>query len=233
MEGKIVPKVSEAYFENKKKQILDAAFSICMKKPVSDVIMSDIVAESGLSQGGVYKYYANIDDIFIGLANRINANYSFQKEFDKIIVSENTPESIIREIFDFVGKHLSETLTGYGKISFELDTMFANYPEREIYYRSKVYNSSDFDYLIKHTFDYIEQKVEEGYFKPILPVHDIFMFIIASFDGIRRDVILSKCYQSKDTIPSGFEFDEQKLIRSLCTSCLLLLTGKTNTMEGV
>ncbi len=34
-------------------------------KPVHDVAMRDIVLESGMSQGGVYKYFSNLDEVFV------------------------------------------------------------------------------------------------------------------------------------------------------------------------
>ena len=54
-----MPKVKDEYLENKRNQILDAAFAVCKRKPVYDVAMTDIVTETGMSQGGVYKYFNN------------------------------------------------------------------------------------------------------------------------------------------------------------------------------
>lgn len=77
----------------------------------------------------------------------------------------------------------------------------------------------------------MEKKAKEGYFKPILPIHDIYMFIIASFDGITQDVILSKTYQLKGPLFQNDKFDEKNLMRSLCCSVLLLLSGDSDMME--
>mgnify|MGYP000316821544 FL=1 len=65
-----MPKVSKEYFDNKRKIILDAALKVFSKKPSYTVSMKDIIKESKLSHGGVYKYYSNIDDIIISLINR-------------------------------------------------------------------------------------------------------------------------------------------------------------------
>lgn len=46
-----MPKVKDEYLENKRNQILDAAFAVCKRKPVYDVAMTDIVTETGMSQG--------------------------------------------------------------------------------------------------------------------------------------------------------------------------------------
>ena len=56
----VMPKVKNEYLENKRNEILDAAFAVCKRKPAYDITMTDIVSETGMSQGGVYKYFNNI-----------------------------------------------------------------------------------------------------------------------------------------------------------------------------
>ena len=51
-----MPKVNEAYISEKKQVILDATFRICMRKPVYQVTMKDVIKETGMSQGGIYRY---------------------------------------------------------------------------------------------------------------------------------------------------------------------------------
>ena len=59
-----MPKVTEEYIENKKKRIIEAAYALCLRKTVSTVTMQDIINETGLSQGGIYRFYHDIDEIF-------------------------------------------------------------------------------------------------------------------------------------------------------------------------
>lgn len=46
-----MPKVKNEYLENKRNEILDAAFAVCKRKPAYDITMTDIVSETGMSQG--------------------------------------------------------------------------------------------------------------------------------------------------------------------------------------
>ena len=218
-----MPKVNEKYFESKKNKILEAAFSVCMKKPIYSVTMSDIISETGLSQGGVYKYFSNIDDIFIALTNKIQESHCLKDKIDEIFNSLLQPETILRNIFIFITENILSDLTRYGKISFELDTLYANNPKREVYYLSNVNFTSDFDYLIMQLYTYIGQKIEEGYFNPIVKPNSIFMFLIASYDGIHRDIILSKCYPAKGRISEDWIFDEKELMNTLYESIIHLL----------
>lgn len=59
-----MPKVTEEYIQNKKKKIIDAAYALCLKQTVSTVTMQDIINETGLSQGGIYRFFKDIDEIF-------------------------------------------------------------------------------------------------------------------------------------------------------------------------
>lgn len=49
--GQCIPKVSEAYTENRINEILDAALEVSARKPLHKVTMKDIVRQTGLSQG--------------------------------------------------------------------------------------------------------------------------------------------------------------------------------------
>ena len=59
-----MPKVTEEYINNKKNLIIRAAYDLCIRKTVSTVTMQDIINETGLSQGGIYRFYKDIDEIF-------------------------------------------------------------------------------------------------------------------------------------------------------------------------
>ena len=44
-----MPKVKNEYLENKRNQILDAAFAVCKRKPAYDITMTDIELEQRMS----------------------------------------------------------------------------------------------------------------------------------------------------------------------------------------
>ena len=55
--GFMMPKVTEEYIIKKKKMITDTAYELCLEKTVSTVTMQDIINRTGLSQGGIYRFY--------------------------------------------------------------------------------------------------------------------------------------------------------------------------------
>ena len=52
-----MPKVSEEYYEKKRREIIDAAYRVCARKPITSIDMKDIIAETGFSHGVIYRYY--------------------------------------------------------------------------------------------------------------------------------------------------------------------------------
>lgn len=222
-----MPKVKENYFKEKQDKILDAAFSVCMRKPVYYIRMQDIIFESGLSQGGIYRYYKNIDDILFSLMKRGAKNMDVKGPMDSIVSSQAMPEQIISEIFTLIHKTVLRNIVGYGKIYFEFTTILANNPKKYAEYRSVIDLSASSKYILEKTYAYVERNVTNGYFKPKLPLQDIFALIVTSFNGIERDVLMSECYQLEISSAPIAGIDAKKLTEGLGMSLICLLGGKS------
>ena len=183
-----------------------------------------------MSQGGVYKYFNNIDQVFAALIDEANLKGNYFEQINIIMESANPPEIILKELFDISEHYFSDMLISYNKILFELSTFFTYNPERCEKIKKEVTTSSTFDYLIKCAEKIIITEVERKYFVPIMPAKDIIDFIVASFDGIIRDVTITKCYGRKDISKTDIIYDEKNLIRCLYISTMTLL-GKTQIEE--
>ena len=75
-------------------------------------------------------------------------------------------------------------------------------------------------YLQKRTLEYIVSNIENGYFKPLASIQDIFEFIETSIDGIQRDIVLHQCYQLEvytTFIPK--KLDPQKVDERVIQKC--------------
>jgi AcrR family transcriptional regulator len=62
-----MPKVSEAYLESRRRQILDAAAACFARDGFHHTSMADIVRASGVSAGLVYRYFASKDDLITAI----------------------------------------------------------------------------------------------------------------------------------------------------------------------
>ena len=68
--------------EDKKNQILDAAFSVFVEKGYSETTMDDIVCKSKMSKGAIYHYYNSKKELFLSLIDHWEV-YSFPDFYSK------------------------------------------------------------------------------------------------------------------------------------------------------
>lgn len=216
-----MPKVNEEYLLEKRKEILRAAFEVCKRKPAYEVTMSDIVAETGMSQGGVYKYFNNIYSVYAALIDDANLAGNPIGRIDEIMNSEKSPEIKLQELFTVSEDYFSEMLISYNKILYELGTFCQQNPEYDRQIHEQTTATPVFPYLAHSVAELIVTQVQTGYFKPLVPSEDILTFVVSSFDGIIRDVTLNKCYNLQTD--DAAVFDEKKLINCLYLSTLKLL----------
>ena len=222
-----MPKVNAEYLEGKRREIVNAAFEVCKRKPAYDVTMSDIVAETGMSQGGVYKYYNNIYSVYAALIDDANQVGDQISEIDKIMNSDDKPEIKLEKLFKVSETFFSDILISYNKILFELGTFCIQNPEYDKRINGETKATPVFPYLASRVAELIISQSEAGYFKPVVPVKDLLNYVVSSFDGIIRDVTLNKCYNIQTREVN--ELDEEKLINCLYISTLRLLGMQ---MEG-
>jgi len=219
-----MPKVKEHYLEEKREQILDAAFEVCMEMPLFNVKMKDVIKKTGFSHGLVYRYYANLEDILFALINRDTSDLDIPAVTDRILAGNEAPEEIVCRLIALYVEVTSGNIIGFGKIYFELTTMLAGDPELYQRFRANVRMASGGDYLKARAYQYVTEQVEAGYFVPRQPVDEIFSFISVCIDGIERDMILTKCYFLPG-FSEGIQLNPEGLLFSLCTSVIFLLGG--------
>ena len=65
-----MPKVSQAHLDARRLQILDAARVRFASHGFARTSMADIVEESGLSNGAIYRYFTSKDDIIVGVCEQ-------------------------------------------------------------------------------------------------------------------------------------------------------------------
>ena len=220
-----LPKVREEYFEAKKAKILDAAYRVAMKKPVHEVSMRDIITESGYSQGGIYRYFRNLDEVLIELINSRYVPCGVSERADLIIASDACPEVKIGKLFSLWKKAFLDNLMGVGKIYNELTPLYANDPDRLNTFLSRSTLTHEQMIFQRKSFSYIFGKISDGYFHPKLPPDEIVKLLITSIDGITRDLILTQHYKMNSNMPVFDAIDGFSLMYSLCISFVLLLGG--------
>lgn len=227
-----MPKVSKEYFDNKRKIILDAALKVFSKKPSYTVSMKDIIKESKLSHGGVYKYYSNIDDIIISLINR---NKILVNPKDIIKNNYDYPEKAIFEFLEAYKNYFFETTKEYGKIFFELYPMIINDRKRLKKYVNKIDSSVNFVYWIETLFGYFDKKIKEKYFNPISNSPNIYIQISSMLEGVEAELILTKYYNKYYNKNRDYKIDVETklddLLETIYKTILFLMGSKIKNRE--
>lgn len=218
-----MPKVSEKYVDSKKNQILDAAFEVFTKKPVFAVTMQDIIDSVGFSQGAIYRYYKDIDDIIIAVHNRSFSSIDYKDRLKDVLQQELEPEQVIRQSFLCFAQYIQESSNLFSKVRFELLMLYEAYPKRgqKIQDNLKVKESNNS--ALEFALSFAMKHIENGYFNPIMPLDKIASFVSVSLDGILYNDMRFK--NSADVEQTHKEYDVIGLIDTLCDTVLLMLGG--------
>jgi TetR/AcrR family transcriptional regulator, transcriptional repressor of aconitase len=68
-----MPRVDDSYLESRRRQIMDAAVACFAREGFHRTTMQDIVAETGLSAGAIYRYFPAKEDIVAAIASEHHA----------------------------------------------------------------------------------------------------------------------------------------------------------------
>ena len=127
-----MPKVTQEYIDNKKKFIVDAAYRVCLRKPVEMVTMMDVIEEAGLSQGGIYRFYKDLEEILSDVIAGMRMNYNIIDEMEQLFDAsdEMSFEEGVHKILDILADVMEKHLMDIQKINFDLTVLAINEPER-------------------------------------------------------------------------------------------------------
>ena len=192
-----MPKVTEEYIQNKKNQIVDAAYRLCLKQTVSTVTMQDIINETGLSQGGIYRFYKNIDEIFSDMIFYLRQKESIKEKLDEILSQADVlpPREITNRIFEMLADFMKRELMGIEKIDFELAVLAMNNPKRVDKILKNIPGVGHMEYLTMRTMEYFVNQAASGRIHPRVSVEELLSFISSAYTGIQTNCILYNCYK--------------------------------------
>ena len=191
-----MPKVTEEYILNKKKLITDAAYELCLEKTVSTVTMQDIINRTGLSQGGIYRFYKDIDEIFGDMLADMRGKFTIKDELDAILAKADkfSAGEVVDLIFDMLADNMEKELMGVQKVDFEMSVLAMNSPERVDKILAGAKGIGNKEYLMYRASEFFGPKLEEGNFTPLIEPAEILAYISSSYTGIQTACIVQHCY---------------------------------------
>jgi AcrR family transcriptional regulator len=99
-----MPKISEAQRETRRQRILDAALRCFSRDGFHNTTTGDIVRESGVSQGALYLYFNNKDDMIVALADDRNQSEAI---LNGLAQGEQDPVRGLLSLIELYGSGLS------------------------------------------------------------------------------------------------------------------------------
>ena len=188
-----MPKVSEEYFENKKRFIVESTYNVCLRKPVGMVTMMDVIEQTGLSQGGIYRFYKNLDEILSDMITGMRADYNFVDSLEALD-PEMSFEETAYKICDILAQIMEEHLLDIQKINFDLTVLAINEPERAKAIIAGTKGRGNFEYMASILMPKLARAAQENKLKPADKPENLLKYISTAYTGIEMNCILSACY---------------------------------------
>lgn len=223
---KKMPKVTPEYYEKKKEMIVEAAYQVCLRKPVEAVTITDVIAETGMSMGAIYRYYEGLDEILADMVKRLRKDYDSYERVECLSKEPNLSfEEITYRACDILGEVMEEHLMDIQKINFDFGSLAVNDPGRMTKIMSGASGRSSAERIGVSVFPrMVEAAGKQGYQMKGSP-EEICAFISAAFTGIEKCCILQACYGTGDL---GVKIEPRQAFRTLAKSIILLFGGSIN-----
>ena len=202
-----MPKVSEEYIEKKKKEIIEAAYRVCMRKPVASVDMKDIIEEAGFSHGVIYRYYKDLDEVLRDMVFSLNSEYRIDSKLDEILSGgTDSWEEKTAAVCSLLAEQMTSVGVDIMKISLYCDTLAMSDPKRAADIARKLGSDgqSPLLYLVASMSAFLNRVKHEKGLRPSRPIDEILQFMIVTFQGIQTGYVMSHCFSS-DQIKGTYE----------------------------
>lgn len=235
-------RVSKEYYDFKKREIIDATLEVCKKKTVSGVTMQDVINAAGLSQGAIYRYYKNIDEVLIDLLSRIRVeqyesvdkiNEILNKEKEELFALRTVPidkESIkkrreklaelAKKIYEMMGEEVEHFLYPHRKIQMEFTILADNFPERARVIFPGAEPERGIDVGI---WDMLKGEIEAGIISPRISIEEFMEYNALVYEGIIRRAIMVNCYRRNAFFDDSNGYDIRKSYETFAKSAAYFL----------
>jgi TetR/AcrR family transcriptional regulator, transcriptional repressor of aconitase len=97
-----MPRVAESYLQARRRQIMDAAITCFAREGFHRTTMQDIVSETGLSAGAIYRYFRSKEDIVAAVAAEHHAAEA--AAFAEVSTSDDVAAALCRLVHVSLGR---------------------------------------------------------------------------------------------------------------------------------
>lgn len=220
-----MPKVTDEYIKNKRKRIVDACYTVCLRKPVQMVTMTDVIEESGLSQGGIYRFYNDLDEILRDVIQEMRCGFNIVEETDRLFskTDEMSVNEMVYAICEMLGRNMEEQLMTVQKLNFDLSVLAINEPQRVAKILGSIHEESNLEHLTKLLESWIEQEFQKSNIKPKADSVEIMQYAASVYSGIEMNCIINACYNHG---PMKIKYEPRKLFNVHAKVMIMLMGGE-------
>lgn len=187
-----MPKVSEEYKQEKRNRIVRKTWEIFEEKPLYEITMLDVVKKAGLSKGGIYLYFSDIDQLLVEMINMIVSSYE-ELSFSVDMQTEDVGSALV-DIFHQLGDYMEACPAIIGKVRLELSIYMTNYPQKMETMLPKIKIQQTGAQFMALVSQLIQKGMEQGIFKEDLRLDVILMNMMLYVEGMSDYVTRMKVY---------------------------------------
>lgn len=187
-----MPKVTDAYKQEKKNMIIQKTWELFEEKPLYEISMSDVIKKAELSKGGIYLYYSDIDELLIETINTILSSYE-ELSFSVDMQTGNVQAAFI-SLFRQLGEYLEACPSIIGKLRTELSIYMTNHPEKIETMLPQIKLQQTGAQFMALVSQFIQKGIEQEIFRSDLEIDVILTNIMIYVDGMSDYVTRMKVY---------------------------------------
>jgi AcrR family transcriptional regulator len=170
-----MPKVTEAYLDTRRSQILDAAIACFARKGFHQTTMEEIGNEAGLSPGVAYRYFENKEDIILAT---VKGSVDRSKDFFIDVADEKDLLAVLERMIDDQFTRFEQPgREAYYKVRVQLWAETLQNPR--VAERARELRAEPQDELV----ELLKKGQERGQVKPNLDIKAATVAITACYDG--------------------------------------------------
>ena len=222
-----MPRVTDEYYEKKRREIIDAAYRVCVRKPITSVDMKDIIEEAGFSHGAIYRYYKELDEIIRDLVITINESNKIDARLDSILNNAKLDDwkNTITAVFKMLADYLTKAGVDVLKLSIYSDLLAMSDPERALRIAERLgkEDQSPLVYLVTTLTKYLKKMIKANDLKPSRSVDEMMQFVIITYQGIQTGFVLAECFKTPQL---NNKYKPKKMFSCLAESLICMMEGK-------
>lgn len=180
-----MPKMPEAFYAQKREEILDAAQRIALEKPLPHVSMKDLIRACGVSQGAIYHYFSSLDEIWLGLVERFYRADDVLAHLRQVFLEQCSPrETACRCLWELC-ENLRRTIPVYGKLVMELNTLVQANPGQYGALTSAEATRGRLDEMLSLFDNWCREQMQAGALRPRLGREQLCLYLASTYLGLR------------------------------------------------